>query len=192
MQTVLFFPGFQENEETRDYSKTIKAIELGGYKVIFVDINWVRTTMEDWLATAKKEYSKYNSQEVVLAGFSFGAMIAFCLAVDTNPSELWLFSLSPYFYEDIHSKHMKKSWLSAIGHRRVLAFDKLYFSKMSKEIMCKTKVFAGSKELEKWPGFNHRFLEAGKMVANSESFVIEGVEHDVADDKYVQIIRDNI
>jgi len=38
MKTVLFVPGFQEDESSRDYQSTITAIQKKGYKVVFVPI----------------------------------------------------------------------------------------------------------------------------------------------------------
>lgn len=187
-KTVLFFPGFPENIKSRDYQKVLDAIQSEGYRTEFIPVNWSRTTPDDWLEATKTEYLEHNNSDTVLAGFSFGAVLAFSLAAELNPNQLWLFSLSPYFHEDIHSKHMKASWLKNLGKRRVVSFDKLNFKNMSGQIKCPTKLFAGSKELDKWPGFRHRFQEAGKIISHSESFVIDGVSHDIADDRYVEAI----
>ena len=113
MKTVLFVPGYPENLESRDYVSTISSIETAGYVVKFVPIEWARTTIDDWVAELEAEYSKHDPRDTVLAGFSFGAMTAFVAASKRNPSELWLFSLSGYFDEDIKNKEMKKSWLDS-------------------------------------------------------------------------------
>lgn len=189
MKTVLFIPGFKEDMKSRDYKSTIKGIEDSGYKVYFVPIQWNRTTIDDWLNELEAEYAKHDPKETILAGFSFGALTAFVAATRQNPSELWLFSLSPYFHEDIHSKYMKKSWLSHVGHRRVSAFDKLNFKVLAKIIQCKTLVFAGEAELNKWPDMKARTLSAEKYIRESKLLIVNGVEHDVADKRYVDTIR---
>lgn len=117
MKTVLFVPGYQEDLTSRDYNATIKAIEKRGYKVEFVPIQWTRTTITNWVKELDKAYSNHDQSQTILAGFSYGAMTAFVSATKRNPSELWLFSLSPYFAEDLISKNMKQAWLNNIGQR---------------------------------------------------------------------------
>lgn len=192
MKTVLFIPGFKEDINSRDYKSTIKAIEGSGYKVHFISIRWNRTTIEGWLKELETEYSKHDPKDTILAGFSFGAMTAFVAAAKQNPAELWLFSLSPYFHEDIHSKYMKKSWLNHIGHRRVSAFDKLNFKNLAKTIQCKTLIFAGQAELDKWPDMKSRTLTAEKLLRGSKLLTIDGVGHDVADKLYINAIKQAI
>lgn len=192
MKTVLLVPGFKENLKSRDYQSTMNTIEKAGYKVKFVPIQWDRTIINDWLAELELEYSKYDSKETILAGFSFGAMTAFTAASKQNPYELWLFSLSPYFKEDIHSKNMRKSWLTHIGHRRVSAFEKLNFQDLAKRINCKTLIFAGNEELNKWPGMKHRALYAKKTIQNTTFITIDGVGHDISDNLYIEAIRQAI
>lgn len=189
MKTVLFVPGFREDLKTRDYKSTIKVIEQSGYEVKFIPINWVRTTIDDWLAAFEMEYTKHDPKDTILAGFSFGAMIVFTAATKQNPSELWLFSLSPYFSEDIHSKYMRKSWLSAIGHRRTLAFDKLAFHTLARLIHCKTLIFAG--EIE-WPETKKRALSAEKQISHSELSTVQGAGHDVSNKLYIETIKHRI
>lgn len=185
MKTVLFVPGYQEDLESRDYASTIEAISAAGYEVKFVPIKWARTTIESWVAELEVEYSKYKPENTILAGFSFGAMTAFVTASKRNPSELWLFSLSGYFEEDITSKAMKKSWLNNLGHRRVAAFSKLNYKNIASKIACKVLLFAGQIEIDIWPTMKYRTNEAPEYLANSKLTIIEKVGHDVADPIYI-------
>jgi pimeloyl-ACP methyl ester carboxylesterase len=192
MKTVLFVPGYQEDMKSRDYASTIRAIETQGYKVKFVPINWNRTTIDQWVDELDVVYSKYDPKQTILAGFSFGAMTAFVAAAKRNPFELWLFSMSPYFAEDIASPHMKKSWLNIIGHRRVTAFSKLNFKKSSSKISCKVLVFVGEIEINKWPDMNERNNAAHRLLQNNELIIIQGVGHDVANSHYIEVIKQSI
>ena len=192
MKTVLLIPGFKEDFRTRDYTAVISAIEAKGYKVKFVDINWKRTTIENWVDQLNFVYTSHKPEDTVLAGFSYGAMTAFVAATQRNPLELWLFSLSSYFTEDIKSVHMKKSWLRNIGHRRVSAFDALNFTELAKEIDCKTLLFIGQKELDMWPDMRTRFLAAGKLLKDSTLVTVGDVGHDVADPRYIRSILEAI
>lgn len=188
MKTVLFVPGFQENLESRDYNATIAAIQKKGYKVEFVPINWTRTTIEDWIKELDGVYLKYDPAETILAGFSFGAMTTFVVAAHRGPSELWLFSLSSYFAEDLASKNQKKSWVSRLGHRRIDAFKALNFKKLAERIKCRTLIFYGQAELDKWPIMDERATSARKLIKDNRYIPISGVGHDVANKDYISAI----
>lgn len=190
MKTVLFIPGFREDIKSRDYKSTLAAIESKGYQVKFVPINWARTTIEDWAKELNKEYSQHEPADTILAGFSFGSMTAFIAAVDKNPSELWLFSFSPYFSDDMPD--MKKSWLSNIGHRRADSFRKLNFNSLAKSIKCKTLIIVGEVEAAKYPLINKRSKIAHQKIANSNLVVVEGADHDVSDKNYIATITEAI
>ena len=189
MKTVLFVPGFREGMKSRDYASTIHAIEAQGYKVKFIPINWLRTTIDDWVQELETAYSKYDPQDTILAGFSYGAMTCFIAATGRNPSELWLFSLSPYFAEDIKSKNMKQSWLKNIGHRRVTAFRNLKFKDLAKSIKCKTLLFVGEIEADKWQILKKRTLTAHDLLENSVQMIVPSVGHDVTDPNYIAAIK---
>ncbi len=192
MKTVLFVPGFQESLESRDYKSTIDAIKSRGYNVEFVPIQWKRTTVKNWQQELEKVYSKYDVNQTILAGFSFGAVTAFMAATKRNPSALWLFSFSPYFAEDQDSKYMKQVWIDEIGKRRIAAFSKLNFADLAQLIKCPTKIFIGDKEIENYPIMGERFDAAIKYIANIKKVIVVGAEHDVADPRYVKAIAKNV
>lgn len=192
MKTVLFIPGFQENLQSRNYKATISAIDKKGYEVVFVPINWKRTTVENWVTELDKVYEGYDPKDIIIAGFSYGAMTAFMSATKKNPSELWLFSLSPYFAEDLKSKNMKHTWLKRIGHRRVTAFSKLDFAMLSKKIECKTLLFAGQLEIDKWPVIGERATQADKLMINKKLTIVQNAGHDVTNKDYIKAITELI
>jgi len=189
MKTVLFVPGYQEDIDSRDYRATIRAIEKKGHKVKFVPINWRRTTIDQWVEEFDRVYEKYDPKETILAGFSYGAMTVFMAATKRNPSALWLFSLSPYFIEDIESKTFNQSWLNRLGHRRVDAFKKLSFTKLVKKIAAHTVLFYGDLELKTFPDISYRD-RATKALPEIKKVIIKGAKHDVASDVYTKAIEE--
>ncbi len=190
MKTVLFVPGFREDISSRDYRSTLAAIESKGYQVKFVPINWARTTIEDWVKELNKEYAKHEPAETILAGFSYGSMTAFMSATNKNPSELWLFSFSPYFSDDL--PEMKKSWLSNIGHRRADSFRKLNFNSFAKSIKCKTLIIVGEIEAAKYPLIDNRSRIAHQKISNSNLVIVKAADHDVSDKNYIAAITEAI
>jgi pimeloyl-ACP methyl ester carboxylesterase len=125
-----------------------------------------------------------------LAGFSFGAMTAFGIATEQNPHELWLFSLSPYFAEDM--PNIKKPWLKIIGKHRAEAFRRLSFNQHAKAIRCKTLVFVGELELKKYPLRSNRCQTAHKALPSSKLIIVPDCGHDVANSNYIKAIEKNI
>ncbi len=190
MKTVLFVPGFREDSTSRDYESVFAAIKSNGYKVKFVSINWTRTTIEDWTKQLNEEYSRCNPSETVLAGFSYGSMTAFMAAAGRNPAELWLFSFSPYFSDDMPL--MKKSWLANIGHRRTDSFRKLDFTTLAKTVTCKTLIMVGAVEAERYPLIDRRSKLAHKAIAGSRLIIVNNADHDVSDENYIAAIRQSV
>lgn len=186
MKTVLFVPGFREDLFSRDYQKMIEGIESRGYKVEFIPIQWNRKTLTHWVEEFNEIYKKYDSREVILAGFSYGAMTVFISAASRNPSELWLFSLSPYFSDDMPK--MKKAWLCEIGSSRADTFRKLDFESFANKLHCKTLAFVGEEEVRKYPLLGTRADAVKKYVKSSTLIVIPGMDHDVADDTYIKSV----
>lgn len=187
MKTVLFVPGFREDLKSRNYNSTIDAINNKNYVVQFVPINWQRTVISDWVKELDNVYGKCDPKETILAGFSFGSMTAFMSATKKNPVELWLFSFSPYFSDDMPK--MKKSWLNEIGHRRADAFRELDFNVLAKSIKCKTLILAGEVEISKYPLIGNRSEDARKAIKNSTLVVVPKADHDVTDKNYIYAIE---
>jgi pimeloyl-ACP methyl ester carboxylesterase len=190
MKTVLFVPGFRQSLETDDYIATIKAIQSKGYNVVFVPINWYRTTIDDWVNELSDTYAKYAPSETILAGFSYGAMTVLVEAAQRQPSELWLFSLSPYFSEDIPL--LKLAWLRTIGKQRTERFWRQSFNSLARKITCKNLLFIGQNEAKKYPYLDKRVNIAHEMLAHNELIRIPNCDHDVTSREYIEGIRSAI
>lgn len=159
-----------------------------GYEPHFVSIDWKYKTIDDWVEQVKSKISKQELGDSLLSGFSWGSMIALTLAAEyINPKKLLLFSLSPYFAEDL--PHVKEAWLRWAGKRRAAKFKQLSMNKMAPKLKCPTTIFIGSKEVSKYSDMKRRTREAHKRIKDSKVIEIEGVKHDVGDPKYIEAIR---
>ena len=190
MKTVLLVPGFRQSLLTHDYMATISAIENRGYKVVFIPIEWRHTSIDDWIAQLNVLYEKYDSKETILAGFSYGAMTVFGAAGQRLPSELWLFSLSPYFTEDMLV--LKLAWLRSIGKQRQERFWRMSFVKIAPKITCKVLLFIGKKEALKFPPLKKRVMQANKQLRNVRLIEIPDCGHDVTSAPYIGAIQEVI
>ena len=189
-KTVLFVPGFKENLSSRDYLSVMQDIERCGYDVQFVSIDWNRTTTHDWVSQLETEYRKHDPLQTVLAGFSFGALTVFVAAANKLPAELWLFSLAPFFAEDLPS--IKEWELVQLGKRRVQVAKEVSFLKSAKKITCLVRIFAGSKELSMWPEMEFRFEQASSELLDVSSVRVDGVGHAIDNPLYRAAITKSI
>lgn len=186
MTKVLFVPGYREDRTSRDYDAVVRAIEARGHDVMFIDIDWKRSTIDDWAKILKSKYDHYDPREVILAGFSYGAMTALVVAAESTPKELWLFSLSPYFKEDIPG--LKQVWLNSIGKRRTEAFTLLEFSDLAARTNCPVKLAAGELEIKKYPDIGHRFEVAKHQFRDCQAEIARGAGHAVDHPSYIRAI----
>lgn len=106
------------------------------------------------------ECKRHDAEKTILAGFSFGALTAFIVASCRLLSELWLFSLSPFFSEDL--PRVKQWELAQLGKRRVNVARNISFLNMAKTVTCPVMLFVGSEELVKWPEMKFRFQSGGQ------------------------------
>jgi pimeloyl-ACP methyl ester carboxylesterase len=190
MKTVLLVPGNKQGMDTHPYHELIGAIEKAGYKVKFIPIKWRYTTVNDWVAQLEAEYNKLNPKTTILAGFSFGSMVVFIEAAKRPPAELWLFSLSPYFAEDLPL--LKNKWKDGIGKKRIKYFTGLSFNELVINISSKTLIFAGDEEMERYPELSYRYEDANSKIPGSKFIVAEGAGHDVTHPNYINAILKNI
>ncbi len=186
VKTILFIPGFQEDLTTRDYAAVLTAIKGAGFKVQFVPITWKGRSISGWVTEFMQVYAKYDPSTTILAGFSFGAVIALIAASKRVPSELWLCSLSPYFAEDIPDVPVE--WSEELGVRIIKGFEKVTFASLAPRVTCKTLLLVGESEGQEWPILLRRSNEAHRLLADSLLTVIPGVHHDVANLRYIQAL----
>lgn len=185
MKTLLFVPGYRENNNSRDYESVLDLFRDAGCDVHFVNIDWKRTTVNEWVSQLLAVYDQIDG-DVVLAGFSFGAVTALVAASQRPASEIWLFSLSPFFSEDL--SHLKSWETKQLGKRRVAAAANTSFRSVSGVVHCPVKLFVGSREIARWPEMKARFNEASCAFSDVTPIVVEGVGHRVDHKLYAAAI----
>ena len=184
-------PGAFEDLKSRDYQAVLDVYKKLGYEPRFIKIDWKYKTIDDWVEQVQAKLSKENVQDSLLSGFSWGAMIALVLAAKYySPKKLLLFSLSPYFAEDL--PYVKKPWLKWAGKHRVAAFKELKMNELATKIRCPTTIFIGDKEVSKYSDMKRRTHEAHKRINGSKLVIIKGVKHDVGDPLYVKAIKNTL
>jgi alpha/beta superfamily hydrolase len=181
-------PGWGEDLKDRNYKAVLDVYKQAGYQPEFVTVKWSYKDIHDWVEQVKSKIPKPELENSLLSGFSFGAMVSLILAAEyATPKKLILYSLSPYFAEDIPK--LKPSWIKGIGQRKTKIFKKLPMEPLAKKVKCPTSIFVGKSE---GPESEHRAREAHKIIKRSDLHVLEGVEHDVADPRYVLAMKDSL
>ena len=182
---VYIVPGFRESTKQKAYQEISKFFRRRKFKPILVKIPWKYKKMSDYVNYFMKQYK--DDKNAYLFGFSFGAMISFICSTKINPKMLILCSLSPYFKEDL--PHIKSSWRRFIGKKRSDDLKNYSFSKLSKQVKCKTVIFAGSEESQL---LFRRVREAKKKLKNSKLIIIKGAKHKISQREYLKAIKDLI
>ncbi|HSW66356.1 MAG TPA: alpha/beta hydrolase [Bacillota bacterium] len=187
MKTVLFVPGFMEDYASRDYETLLAGIGAKGYRTQFVPIAWRRTVIDDWVQELHEVYRTHNPKQTVLAGFSFGAMVALMAASQRQPAALWLCSLSPFFAEDMPD--LKVTWLHDIGERRAARFRKLPFSAIVPKVDCPILLVGGANEVSR---VAERRNQAATAWPHAVACVAPDCAHDVTNAHYRQTLLEHI
>lgn len=181
-------PGAFEDLKSRDYQAVLDVYKAQGYQPEFIPINWKYKTIDDWIGQVKAAIPKNELKNSILSGFSWGAMIALVIAAEyINPERLFLFSLSPYFAEDIPT--VKKPWFKWSGKKRVASFKNLYMNELAVKVRCPTTIFIGSREVSKYGDMKRRTREAYKRILGSNLVIVKDAKHDIGEPKYVAAIQ---
>ncbi|HSX03089.1 MAG TPA: alpha/beta hydrolase [Candidatus Saccharimonadia bacterium] len=182
MPTVLFIPGARTHRDDYPHNDILGDIEVCGYSTRFVPIEWWtddsrerRTGWDDWLPQVKPVYDQYQVDEVVLVGFSVGALLAFALAAERSPASLWLVGMSPYFPEDL--PHLKPGLLARYDEAAMAAFRRLQFEAWTAAITCPTQILVGEHDLERT---KVRAWATHRAIAGSQLTLVPGVGHSLA------------
>jgi pimeloyl-ACP methyl ester carboxylesterase len=113
MKTVLLIPGNKHTLENRPYSKLIIAIEIAGYKVRFMPIQWKHTTINEWLVQLENEYLKLDLPFNELVKNISSKTLIFA-----GDEEMKRYPMLSYRFEDAHSKIKNSKFIVAdnAGH----------------------------------------------------------------------------
>ena len=179
-------PGSGEDLKSRDYQAVLDMYKGLGYESKFIPIDWKYKTIDDWLEQVRSKIPKKDLANSLLSGFSFGSMIALAIAAEVNPKQLLLFSLSPYFKEDMPLPLKYEKWA---GKRRIENFKQVSFNELAAKIKCPTLLLIGSKEISKYKDMNHRSTEANKRIKNSKLIVVNNIGHNVDNPGYIKVIK---
>ncbi len=190
MNKIAFIiPGHGCPTKNKEYQEIARYFNQKKIKPIFVEIDWKRNTHIEYIEQFKKQYTQYvgKNDEVYVLGFSFGAMISCITAPDLKPKVQILCSLSPFFKEDMPK--IKQWWKDYHGKKRCEVFEKFSFSEIARNTKSKTFILIGTKEgIE----VERRARAAKEKIRNSELIILEGVKHDISDERYLKKIAEII
>ena len=183
MKIAYITPWFKTNPREAWFQVVWDFFESRWIKPVFVDIEWERKTMKDYVRQFKEKIISLDD-EIYVLWFSFWAMVACIAASELDIEAIFLCSLSPFFSDDL--PNIKKWWMSMNGKRRNEEFRNLSFDMLSSNINCKTYILAWDKE---WPEIMHRATEALRLIKWSELHVIENTRHNINERRYLETLE---
>lgn len=132
------------------YDQLKSGLRRKGYRVVAIDISWRRKSLSRYIKEFVALYEKEKSQENIVIGNSFGAVIAFVTAPILQPNIVYLCSLSPFFQED-RGKQPDAVGLRLCGKRRMQELWSISATKIASRLnqtSVKTIVVFGKKEYD--------------------------------------------
>ena len=186
-RVVYIIPGFGQSIRKPVYKEISRSFRDKGIEPIPVDISWKYRTMSDYIEQFRTRYRENFEGEVYLLGFSFGAMVCFISSIEIKPKIQFLCSLSPYFREDL--RDLPNWFKKYVGKKRIRDFGNYSFNEIAKKVKSKVVILVGSEEHKTCL---KRVREANKRLKNNELKIIEGVKHDISQEKYLRSLEEVI
>lgn len=101
---IYIIPGFEETTRRRCYQSIAKIAREKGYDVFFHNINWKKPLSSQMFEVP---------ENVVIFGFSLGAILAWLVAQDYPCKHLILASMTPHY--SFKDKEIKKALVDLLG-----------------------------------------------------------------------------
>jgi len=190
MKTIFIIAGFDlHSDASSPKFKTLRnKLSAKGCRVVPVPISWFRTRPRQYSAKFIDFYKANKGDYNVVIGNSFGAVVALFSAVELQPNELYLCSISPFFKGDVHDK--PDTYFEKIfGKNRMAELRSTNFDILANEINqlnIKTTVTYGQKEHLTSPPLVRRCKEAAKKISNSRLIELPTAPHSLSDPKYTK------
>jgi esterase/lipase len=145
-KVIYIIPGFLSYRWLPHYKKIREIFLRRNFVPIFVNIKWIGTTIDDWIAIfeeALRQNHKVNDK-IYFFGHSFGAMVSLIVSTKVSPIIQILCSPSAYFKEDLPEISWRYNILR--GHKKMQTFKKHSFNKVVQNIKSDTIVLVGEYE----------------------------------------------
>lgn len=190
MRTIFIISGFDIHKDATDIEhKSLRdGLSKSGYRVVPVAISWKQKTPSQYVEEFVKFYNKNRSDNNIVLGNSFGAVVTLLSAVKVKPNEIYLCSLSPFFKEDKHTKP-ESYWIKYFGKKRLDDLRSTSFNIIAKKISdegIKTIVIHGDKEYHTSPPLVKRCEDAAQQITGAKLIVLKDTPHNMSNPNYVQ------
>lgn len=189
MQTIYIIPGFKHSGTEEAYRQLSVKLKHLGLNPVLQNVLWRRSTMSEWVSDFSSSYNKNkNSENSIILGFSFGALIALTAypLLKIKPKHLILCSLVPWFKEDLNA--LTKTDIKMIGKARYQDFQKFSFSSICSKVDTNVNLLYGSIEAKRYPSIQTRIEAIHAIMRNSRVYRLNRVDHDIGDSKYQSAI----
>lgn len=193
MKTAFLIRGFNLDRTAADpeFKDLRAAIAERGYKVLPVPIHWRHKTVSQYSNEFTKYYEKNKTEENIVIGNSYGAMVTFLTAPLIKPDKAIICSLSAYFREDM-AKQKQSYLMRRFGKKRTEDFHIISAYETARKLNntnVETVFLRG--ERENWGRFiklSERVKESADMVKGSKLIVVPNGSHSFRHPAYIKAI----
>lgn len=190
MKTAFILAGFDlhETATSPDYLRLRTGLTEQGYHVIPIDISWKHKTPSQYVDEFISTYKSNASDENIIIGNSFGAVVTFIAAPKIKADRIFLCSLSPFFKED-RGKQPDSLGLKYFGKKRMNDLWSYSATLIANSVKnSKVYVLYGEKEHQTSPILVGRCKDTAKNIINASLIEIKGAPHDMSDGIYTNAI----
>lgn len=192
MSTVFLIGGLDIHNTAADsiHKPLRDALGANGHLVIPVDISWRNKTATQFSLEFIDFYSRTkSSEENIVVGNSFGAVVALVSAATLKPDQIVLCSLSPFFAEDIRQSWPSKRMQQLLGARRLEDIGHYSIEDIAKELNktnIKVSVLYGEKEHQSSPKLVKRAKDIAEKIERATLVEVEAAPHSLKSPEYVR------
>ncbi len=195
---VFILPAFAAKPDRPEYQQVGGFYEQKGFEPVFVELRWNKKKPLASQEAFQRQYFLTQADKKYIFGFSVGAQLGFHLAAldftaahGSRPEHLLLCSPSAYFKEDLDMFRAKRGrGLPDLWAEEINRFE---WSKMVYQIQGSVSLVVGGEE-QKEPFRSVAFARMQQTLTalrtqQKEMIVIPGVEHDLADPRYLATVE---
>ncbi len=185
---VVFATGFGGRVDEPDVAELRGVCNDKGYNMRAVPIDWKGTQDTDWESQVLATACGIPSEQLVLAGFSYGAVAAVRAArTRRRVAGLWLFSLSPRFAGD-EDVPMRPDSLVQCAASLEEPFENIAAGIEADDV----RVFAGTHDSNRPSVMMSRAYRAAEAFPGGHLHIVPYARHDIADPPYLAAIAEHI
>lgn len=182
------FSGYKSTPSKSLYQDIGNVYRKQGITPIYVEIDWRKNSIENYVSQAKKFISLHPAHKKYFYGFSLGGLIALSMASEFGAEKVVVSSVAPFFNEDIdqlpfYSLHKLYNWW-LFRNNKSISLNKI-ISNLNNSATIVTLLVGSEEEAS--------VIKCSKFITenlvNSDYIVMKNIGHGLSQTGHIQYIE---